>query len=51
MSMQTSMFVQFVNKYFKGIVGKVTELYNGRKDQPDFLYEQMLDRPLVKKEV
>lgn len=44
MSMQTSMFAQYVNKYFKGIVGKVTELFNGRKDQPEFLYEQMLDK-------
>lgn len=44
MAMQTSMFAQFVNKYFKGIVGKVTELFNGRKDEPEFLYESMLDK-------
>ena len=44
MSMQTSMFAQYIDKYFKGIVGKVTELWNGRKDEPDFLYEEMLDK-------
>ena len=43
MSMNTSMFAQYVNKYFKGIVGKVTELFNGKKNESDLLYEQMLD--------
>ena len=41
--MNTSMFAQYVNKYFKGIVGKVTELFNGKKNESDLLYEQMLD--------
>lgn len=43
MAMNTSIFANFINKYFSGIVGKVTELFNGRKDEPEFLYESMLD--------
>ena len=43
MSMQTSMFASFVNKYFAGIVGKITELFNGRKKESEYLHESMLD--------
>ncbi len=44
MSMTTSMFASYVNKYFKGIVGKFTELYNDKKNEPTFMYEEMLDK-------
>lgn len=41
--MTTSIFSYFVNKYFGGIVGKVTELFNGKKAEDAFMYESMLD--------
>lgn len=44
MSMTTSMFAQYVDKYFKGIVGRVTELFNDKKNEPEFLYEDMLNK-------
>lgn len=43
MSMQTSMFADWVNKFFGSVVGKLTELYNGKKAESGYLYEQMLD--------
>lgn len=41
--MQKSMFSSFVDKFFGGVIGKLTELYNGKKEQPTYLYEEMLD--------
>lgn len=43
MSMQTSMFGSFITKFFGSVVGKLTELFNGRKEQSPYLYERMLD--------
>jgi hypothetical protein len=43
MSMQTSMFAAYVDAFFKKTVGKVTEYFNGKKEESGFLYEQMLD--------
>lgn len=43
MSMQTSMFGSFITKFFGSVVGKLTELYNGKKTESPYLYERMLD--------
>lgn len=41
--MNKSIFAQFVDAFFKKTVGKVTELYNGKKTESPYLYESMLD--------
>ena len=43
MSMQRSMFAAYVDAFFKKTVGKVTEFFNGKKEESPYLYEQMLD--------
>ncbi len=43
MSMQKSMFAAYVDAFFKKTVGKVTEFFNGKKEESPYLYEQMLD--------
>lgn len=43
MSMQKSMFGSYITKFFGSVVGKLTELYNGRKTESPYLYERMLD--------
>lgn len=43
MSMEKSMFGAFIDKYFKGTIGKLTELFNGKKKESELLYETMLD--------
>ena len=44
MAMQKSLFGAFVDKYFGAVIQKVTERYNGKKELPGYLYEQMLDQ-------
>ena len=40
--MEESLFIQFVNKYFKPLVAKVTEKINGSKLAPTYFYKTML---------
>lgn len=40
--METSLFIQWVNKYFKPIVAKVVEKVNGTKKGAVYLYKSML---------
>lgn len=42
MSKQQSMFPEIVEKYFRKVVTKVTEKYNGEKQKPVLLYKTML---------
>ena len=44
MSKQQSIFAAYIDKYFRKTVGKVTELYNGRKTEEQYLHEQLLDK-------
>ena len=39
--MFTSLFSAYVDKYFKGVVGKVSEKFNDKSKEPDFLFEKM----------
>lgn len=41
--MTTSMFISFIDKYFKKTIGKLTEKWNDRKNAPSFMFEDMLD--------
>jgi hypothetical protein len=40
--MESSLFIQYVEKYFKAIVGKVTEKINGKKEEEQLLHKTML---------
>ena len=40
--METSLFIQYVDKYFKQVIGKITETFNGSKTEPTMLYKSML---------
>lgn len=40
--MERSLFAQYVEKWFKLIVGKVTERINGKKEEEKYLHETML---------
>ena len=42
MAQNASLFSAFVDKFFKGIVGRFTETFNGSKDEPTYLYTTML---------
>lgn len=41
--MNESLFIQLVVKYFRAIAGKLTETFNGKKQEPTYLHDQMLD--------
>lgn len=41
--MQTSMFSAWIAKYFTPVINKFTELFNGKKAESPYMYEQMLD--------
>ena len=43
MAQNQSLFSAYVNKFFKGFIGRFTELYNGKKEQPSYLYTSMLN--------
>lgn len=38
----TSLFSAYVDKYFKGLVGRYTELYNGKSSDLQYLYRDLL---------
>lgn len=42
--MKKSLFIELVEKWFKPIAGKITETINGKKEEPTYLHEQMLQR-------
>lgn len=42
MAQNTSLFSAYVDKFFKGFIGKFTELFNGKKEEPTYLYTSML---------
>lgn len=42
MAQNTSLFAAYVDKFFKGFVGRFTELFNGKKEEPTYLYTSML---------
>ena len=42
MAQNTSIFAAYVDKFFKGFVGRFTELWNGKKEEPTYLYTSML---------
>ena len=42
MAQNTSIFASYVDKFFKGFVGRFTELFNGKREQPTYLYTTML---------
>ena len=42
MAQNTSIFSAYVDKFFKGFIGRFTELWNGKKQEPDYLYMSML---------
>lgn len=42
--MKKSLFIELVDKWFKPIAGKITETINGKKEEPTYLHEQMLQR-------
>lgn len=42
MAQNTSIFASFVDKFFKGFVGRFTELFNGKREAPTYLYTTML---------
>ena len=42
MAQNTSLFAAYVDKFFKGFVGKFTELWNGKKEEQTYLYTSML---------
>lgn len=42
MSKETTLFPEFVEKYFGKVIGKITEKYNGDKKKPNLLYKTML---------
>lgn len=42
MAQNTSLFAAYVDKFFKGFVGRFTELFNGKREEPTYLYTSML---------
>ena len=42
MAQNTSIFASYVDKFFKGFVGRFTELFNGKREAPTYLYTSML---------
>lgn len=40
--MNTSLFLEIVSKYFKAVVGKITEKFNGSKEEKPMLHKTML---------
>ena len=40
--MHESLFIEFVEKFFKPIVGKITEKFNGKKEEETLLHKTML---------
>ncbi len=40
--MNESLFIEWVNKYFAPVVGKISELFNGKKEEPGLLHKTML---------
>lgn len=42
MAQNTSLFAAYVDKFFKGFVGRFTELFNGKREQPTYPYMTML---------
>lgn len=42
MAQNTSIFSAYVDKFFKGFIGRFTELWNGKKQEPEYLYMDML---------
>lgn len=40
--MQTSLFAEIVEKYFRLVIGKITEKFNGNKTEPVLLHKTML---------
>ena len=42
MAQNASIFSAYVDKYFKGFIGKFTELWNGKKQEQTYLYPSML---------
>lgn len=42
MAQNTSLFAAYVDKFFKGFVGRFTELFNGKREEPTYMYTTML---------
>ena len=42
MAQNTSLFSAYVDKFFKGFVGRFTELFNGKREEQTYLYTTML---------
>ena len=42
MAQNTSLFSAYVDKFFKGFIGRFTELFNGKREEPTYLYTSML---------
>ena len=42
MAQNSSIFASYVDKFFKGFVGRFTELFNGKREAPTYLYTTML---------
>ena len=42
MAQNTSLFSAYVDKFFKGFVGRFTELFNGKREEPTYMYTSML---------
>ena len=42
MAQNQSLFSAYVDKFFKGFVGRFTELFNGKREEPTYLYTSML---------
>ena len=40
--MNTSLFIEYIDKYFRKIVGKIVEKFNGKDKEPQYLHEAML---------
>ena len=40
--MTKSIFASYIDKFFKGFIGKFTELFNGKKEEQGYLYTSML---------
>ena len=41
--MTTSLFIEYVEKYFRSVVGKITELWNGKKEEQALLFKTHLN--------
>lgn len=42
MSKQTTMFGAYIDKFFKGVIDRVTERWNGKKNEPTLMFKSML---------